>query len=126
MKMILTPVDSKFNFLQFKRVKSSKYAVWDRFISKILKILKLSLIHISEPTRPRLISYAVFCLKKKNHFFLFFKKFVSILFIDLSQTAYFDDLTLLNCRKLNLESTGVNIIFIRAIGCSFMPGEGPI
>ena len=25
---------------------------------------KLSLIHISEPTRPRLISYAVFCLKK--------------------------------------------------------------
>ena len=24
----------------------------------------LSLIHISEPTRPRLISYAVFCLKK--------------------------------------------------------------
>ena len=27
--------------------------------------LILSLIHISEPTRPRLISYAVFCLKKK-------------------------------------------------------------
>ena len=27
--------------------------------------LALSLIHISEPTRPRLISYAVFCLKKK-------------------------------------------------------------
>ena len=26
----------------------------------------LSLIHISEPTRPRLISYAVFCLKKKT------------------------------------------------------------
>ena len=26
--------------------------------------LILSLIHISEPTRPRLISYAVFCLKK--------------------------------------------------------------
>ena len=26
----------------------------------------LSLIHISEPTRPRLISYAVFCLKKKK------------------------------------------------------------
>ena len=29
-------------------------------------MLDLSLIHISEPTRPRLISYAVFCLKKKN------------------------------------------------------------
>ena len=27
-------------------------------------VLGLSLIHISEPTRPRLISYAVFCLKK--------------------------------------------------------------
>ena len=26
----------------------------------------LSLIHISEPTRLRCISYAVFCLKKKN------------------------------------------------------------
>ena len=25
----------------------------------------LSLIHISEPTRPERISYAVFCLKKK-------------------------------------------------------------
>ena len=28
---------------------------------------KLSLIHISEPTRQAEISYAVFCLKKKNH-----------------------------------------------------------
>ena len=27
---------------------------------------KLSLIHISEPTRLRCISYAVFCLKKKK------------------------------------------------------------
>ena len=27
---------------------------------------QLSLIHISEPTRPLYISYAVFCLKKKN------------------------------------------------------------
>ena len=31
-----------------------------------IAIHKLSLIHISEPTRPRLISYAVFCLKKKK------------------------------------------------------------
>ena len=30
------------------------------------EVIKLSLIHISEPTRPRLISYAVFCLKKKK------------------------------------------------------------
>ena len=30
------------------------------------QMLDLSLIHISEPTRPLYISYAVFCLKKKN------------------------------------------------------------
>ena len=30
------------------------------------KQLYLSLIHISEPTRPERISYAVFCLKKKK------------------------------------------------------------
>ena len=30
------------------------------------RFMELSLIHISEPTRPRLISYAVFCLKKKK------------------------------------------------------------
>src|SRR5678815_3126703 len=32
----------------------------------------LSLIHISEPTRLLSISYAVFCLKKKNYIFFFF------------------------------------------------------
>ena len=37
-------------------------------------VLPLSLIHISEPTRPERISYAVFCLKKKKktHFLVFF------------------------------------------------------
>ncbi len=29
-------------------------------------LVVLSLIHISEPTRPLYISYAVFCLKKKK------------------------------------------------------------
>ena len=29
--------------------------------------ITLSLIHISEPTRLGMISYAVFCLKKKNY-----------------------------------------------------------
>ena len=29
-------------------------------------VIALSLIHISEPTRPLYISYAVFCLKKKK------------------------------------------------------------
>ena len=32
-----------------------------------LKGMYLSLIHISEPTRLRRISYAVFCLKKKKN-----------------------------------------------------------
>ena len=31
-----------------------------------LVVVDLSLIHISEPTRPEPISYAVFCLKKKT------------------------------------------------------------
>ena len=35
-------------------------------IAKDVKIQVLSLIHISEPTRLLSISYAVFCLKKKN------------------------------------------------------------
>src|SRR5665647_3718421 len=33
-----------------------------------IKDLGLSLIHISEPTRRTPISYAVFCLKKKNKY----------------------------------------------------------
>ena len=40
----------------------------------------------------------------------------SILLINLSQTAYFDGLTLPDCRKWYCDSTGLNIIFIRAIG----------
>ena len=34
-----------------------------------LAVAPLSLIHISEPTRLLSISYAVFCLKKKNYNF---------------------------------------------------------
>ena len=33
----------------------------------MLNLLQLSLIHISEPTRLGMISYAVFCLKKKKN-----------------------------------------------------------
>eukprot|EP00826_Nyctotherus_ovalis_P023770 TRINITY_DN18286_c0_g1_i1.p2 TRINITY_DN18286_c0_g1~~TRINITY_DN18286_c0_g1_i1.p2 ORF type:complete len:131 (+),score=29.03 TRINITY_DN18286_c0_g1_i1:220-612(+) len=36
------------------------------FIRAIEADIHLSLIHISEPTRPLYISYAVFCLKKKK------------------------------------------------------------
>eukprot|EP00658_Telonema_sp_P-2_P031292 TRINITY_DN23456_c0_g1_i1.p1 TRINITY_DN23456_c0_g1~~TRINITY_DN23456_c0_g1_i1.p1 ORF type:complete len:109 (-),score=22.45 TRINITY_DN23456_c0_g1_i1:81-407(-) len=35
-------------------------------LSLHLEVLRLSLIHISEPTRLLSISYAVFCLKKKK------------------------------------------------------------
>src|SRR5450756_2736120 len=35
-------------------------------VERSLRVLDLSLIHISEPTRLGMISYAVFCLKKKN------------------------------------------------------------
>src|SRR5665648_1176620 len=37
------------------------------FIKSIQTHLYLSLIHISEPTRLGMISYAVFCLKKKKN-----------------------------------------------------------
>eukprot|EP00658_Telonema_sp_P-2_P066656 TRINITY_DN55622_c0_g1_i1.p1 TRINITY_DN55622_c0_g1~~TRINITY_DN55622_c0_g1_i1.p1 ORF type:complete len:260 (-),score=64.04 TRINITY_DN55622_c0_g1_i1:82-861(-) len=41
-------------------------AVRARQVAQKLAALELSLIHISEPTRLLSISYAVFCLKKKN------------------------------------------------------------
>ena len=37
----------------------------DRYLDQAAR-QRLSLIHISEPTRLRRISYAVFCLKKKK------------------------------------------------------------
>ena len=39
---------------------------WDRVMNVNARAPLLSLIHISEPTRPLYISYAVFCLKKKK------------------------------------------------------------
>src|SRR5665648_1154726 len=35
-------------------------------VGELQQLLSLSLIHISEPTRLGMISYAVFCLKKKK------------------------------------------------------------
>ena len=37
-------------------------------LKRIVKVMSLSLIRISEPTRLRRISAAVFCLKKKKHY----------------------------------------------------------
>ena len=39
---------------------------WANAVARCLYMVGLSLIHISEPTRQAEISYAVFCLKKKN------------------------------------------------------------
>ena len=39
----------------------------DELVEQMHDDLYLSLIHISEPTRLRRISYAVFCLKKKKN-----------------------------------------------------------
>src|SRR5664279_5592965 len=43
------------------QIEEQNRAIWDSH-----ERLNLSLIHISEPTRRTPISYAVFCLKKKN------------------------------------------------------------
>src|SRR5660397_281821 len=53
------------------RGEEEELPAWDNFGSYIVQglavsVAVLSLIHISEPTRLRRISYAVFCLKKKN------------------------------------------------------------
>ena len=50
------------------RLAASGVRRFDDLHSSALKrtVDTLSLIHISEPTRPLYISYAVFCLKKKN------------------------------------------------------------
>ena len=43
-----------------------KKYIGTKLIEKDISMFDLSLIHISEPTRLRRISYAVFCLKKKK------------------------------------------------------------
>ena len=46
------------------RLAANKADLWH--LRQHEKVLNLSLIHISEPTRQAEISYAVFCLKKKK------------------------------------------------------------
>ncbi|CZR83228.1 hypothetical protein CDFC105_43925 [Clostridioides difficile] len=59
---------TKFSQLEKKQAKLRAQLVNSGNISKYTfdDILGLSLIHISEPTRLGMISYAVFCLKKKK------------------------------------------------------------
>eukprot|EP00831_Metopus_contortus_P043560 TRINITY_DN34963_c0_g1_i1.p1 TRINITY_DN34963_c0_g1~~TRINITY_DN34963_c0_g1_i1.p1 ORF type:complete len:104 (-),score=15.87 TRINITY_DN34963_c0_g1_i1:54-365(-) len=50
-----------------ENLKRSRKNTMEKTINdSINQVLGLSLIHISEPTRPLYISYAVFCLKKKK------------------------------------------------------------
>jgi len=64
--------DNEFGPQEFTKIKRQYPELKTLVISddndkaRIQAVIKLSLIHISEPTRLRRISYAVFCLKKKN------------------------------------------------------------
>ena len=50
-----------------KKISKVSVNLKNEHIENVLKeVFKLSLIHISEPTRQAEISYAVFCLKKKK------------------------------------------------------------
>src|SRR5665647_2754361 len=58
---------------------NSKFSLWEWLYNSISpnkhqRIYRLSLIHISEPTRRTPISYAVFCLKKKKKIFKYIQK----------------------------------------------------
>eukprot|EP00831_Metopus_contortus_P032958 TRINITY_DN26505_c0_g1_i1.p2 TRINITY_DN26505_c0_g1~~TRINITY_DN26505_c0_g1_i1.p2 ORF type:complete len:100 (+),score=28.87 TRINITY_DN26505_c0_g1_i1:116-415(+) len=57
------PEELRKKLMQIKEDGPSKLNVFSDFDMT----LTLSLIHISEPTRPLYISYAVFCLKKKKN-----------------------------------------------------------
>ena len=56
---------SKLN-IKFENIVKAQIILESGNLTSIRAIRDLSLIHISEPTRLLSISYAVFCLKKKN------------------------------------------------------------
>src|SRR5450756_2048872 len=64
-KVVIQGVRENEEPVQSMRVSVPQEKV-DKFKEVLLYILNLSLIHISEPTRLGMISYAVFCLKKKK------------------------------------------------------------
>ena len=51
---------------RFDHAAITVFGITEKQFSALCGELHLSLIHISEPTRLRRISYAVFCLKKKK------------------------------------------------------------
>ena len=62
----LSEEDQKVWCLVEVPAENTKTGRWYELSAPIVRHLELSLIHISEPTRQAEISYAVFCLKKKN------------------------------------------------------------
>eukprot|EP00831_Metopus_contortus_P048929 TRINITY_DN40124_c0_g1_i2.p2 TRINITY_DN40124_c0_g1~~TRINITY_DN40124_c0_g1_i2.p2 ORF type:complete len:155 (+),score=47.62 TRINITY_DN40124_c0_g1_i2:58-522(+) len=66
-KMVNNKIESMLESKRWEDRYGGLMALSEWFISLDLEKYKdLSLIHISEPTRPLYISYAVFCLKKKK------------------------------------------------------------
>ena len=63
-------LDSPFTNKEFLKLvtqfNDDQDTIFEDFAISDKTIVNLSLIHISEPTRQAEISYAVFCLKKKN------------------------------------------------------------
>ncbi len=70
---IVKPIDEEKYMQKFtpRKVKSvwsalNKKRVEHLIVQNLMAHVGMSLIHISEPTTPLYIKYAVFCLKKKN------------------------------------------------------------
>src|SRR5665648_1187556 len=59
-------LDGNNLFVAFKGALTEQYVLQQLIASRKVTPYYLSLIHISEPTRLGMISYAVFCLKKKK------------------------------------------------------------
>src|SRR5665213_581469 len=60
-------MEARANKVRRRSIRKARKQTRDRIRRNVRrKVAELSLIHISEPTRQAEISYAVFCLKKKN------------------------------------------------------------
>ena len=58
---------SRITLVELSIINTSYQKLPFGYTQRHVNVTGLSLIHISEPTRPERISYAVFCLKKKRH-----------------------------------------------------------
>eukprot|EP00831_Metopus_contortus_P041219 TRINITY_DN32311_c0_g1_i1.p1 TRINITY_DN32311_c0_g1~~TRINITY_DN32311_c0_g1_i1.p1 ORF type:complete len:224 (-),score=72.51 TRINITY_DN32311_c0_g1_i1:5-676(-) len=93
--MPLPPYDVIKSLINLKLEKSKPEVTYSEFLTLLFYSLKeLSLIHISEPTRPLYISYAVFCLKKKKK-----KKQIYTIYTNYQQTTRKTNNKLMKIRK---------------------------